>query len=30
MPASLVHRLGIAAPFEIEHLNVLVVKDPND
>lgn len=30
MPTGLIHRIGIAAPVEIEHLNILVVKDPND
>jgi hypothetical protein len=30
MPAALIHRLGIAVPVEIEHLNILVVKEPND
>jgi hypothetical protein len=27
---DLIHRLGITAPVEIEHLNILAVKDPND
>jgi len=30
MPTDLIHRIGIAAPVEIEHLNILAVKDPND
>jgi hypothetical protein len=30
MRISLIERIGIAAPVEIEHLNILAVKDPND
>jgi hypothetical protein len=30
MPADLIHRIGIATPVEIEHLNILAVKEPND
>jgi hypothetical protein len=30
MPTGLIHRLGVAAPVEIEHWHAFPVKAPND